>query len=201
VTKNVVTGEGGIVLARTPELASRVKVLSLHGMNKDAWKRFSADGYKHYQVVEAGFKYNLTDLAAAIGIHQLRRVEENLKRREAIWKRYDEALAGLPLHTPAKPAPGTKHAYHLYTVLVDEARSGVSRDRFLNRMTEQKIGVGVHYMSVPEHPFYQERFGWQPEQFPHAMRVGRQTVSLPLSPSMTETDVEDAIEAVRASLT
>jgi dTDP-4-amino-4,6-dideoxygalactose transaminase len=200
VTKNVVTGEGGLVMTRTPELAARVKVLSLHGMNRDAWKRFSADGYKHYQVTECGFKYNMTDMQAAIGIHQLRRVERTLARRCEIWSAYDDAFSDLPLTLPAAPEPDTLHARHLYTVLVDAERAGISRDEFLVALTEQRIGVGVHYMSVPEHPYYQEKLGWRPEAFPNAARIGRQTVSLPLSPSMTDDDVADTIAAVRASV-
>src|SRR5262249_3924279 len=117
-----------------------------------------------------------------------------------IWARYMEALSGLPIGLPAAPEPQTRHAYHLFTILVDEARCGVSRDRFLDRMTACGIGVGVHYLSLPEHPYYQQRFGWRPEPFPHATRIGRQTVSLPLSAKLTDGDVADVIEAVRISL-
>jgi dTDP-4-amino-4,6-dideoxygalactose transaminase len=200
VTKNIVTGEGGMVLTRREEDLARIKVLALHGMSKDAWKRFSDEGYKHYQVVEAGFKYNMMDLQAAIGIHQLARIEPYWERRRAIWARYDEAFAGLPVETPAAPEPDTRHGLHLYTLQIDEARAGLSRDAFLNAMTAQNIGVGVHYLSLPEHPFYQRALGWRPEEFPHAMRVGRQTVSLPLSARLTDPDVEDVITAVRRCL-
>jgi dTDP-4-amino-4,6-dideoxygalactose transaminase len=198
VTKNVVTGEGGMVIARDPEHAARVKVLALHGMNKDAWKRFSAEGYRHYQVTECGFKYNLTDMQAALGIHQLARIEENWRRRQVIWDRYNEAFKPLGISLPAPPQADTKHGLHLYTVLVDLPSAGISRDEFLNALTTKNIGVGVHYMSVPEHPYYQQTFGWKPEDFPNAMRIGRQTVSLPLSPAMTDTDVADVIAAVCA---
>jgi dTDP-4-amino-4,6-dideoxygalactose transaminase len=167
-------------------------------MSKDAWHRFGDQGYKHYQEVEAGFKYNMKDLQAAIGIHQLARAEQNWKRREAVWNRYMKAFADLPIGLPAPPAPGTRHAYHLFTIMVDESRCGISRDAFLDAMNARRIGTGVHYLSVPEHPFYQKRFDWKPEQWPNAMRIGRQTVSLPLSPKLTDTDVERVIEAVRA---
>ncbi|MEO8626546.1 MAG: DegT/DnrJ/EryC1/StrS family aminotransferase [Betaproteobacteria bacterium] len=200
VTKNIVTGEGGMVLAAREEDAARVKVLSLHGMTKDAWKRFSDEGYKHYSVVEAGFKYNMMDLQAAIGIHQLKRVETYWKRREEIWNRYNAAFAGLGVELPVEPELNTRHAYHLYTVLVDKAIAGISRDRFLESMTAENVGVGVHYLSVPEHPYYQEHLGWRPEQFPHAMRVGRSTVSLPISAKLTDADVNDVIDAVRKIL-
>jgi dTDP-4-amino-4,6-dideoxygalactose transaminase len=198
VTKNVVTGEGGMVLTRREEDLARIKVLALHGMSKDAWKRFSDEGYKHYQVVDAGFKYNMMDIQAAIGIHQLERVEANWQRRQEIWQRYDEAFAGLPITLPAAPEPDTRHAYHLYTLLIDERTARTSRDHFLDGMTRRNIGVGVHYLSIPEHPYYQEAFGWRPEDFPNAMRIGRQTVSIPLSARLSDSDVEDVIAAVRS---
>jgi len=199
-TKNVVTGEGGMIIGRDEALVARAKVLALHGMSKDAWHRFGDQGYKRYQVVEAGFKYNMMDLQAAIGIHQLARVERNWQRREQVWNRYMEAFADLPIGLPAPPEPDTRHAYHLFTVMVDEARCGISRDAFLNAMNACRIGTGVHYLSVPEHPYYQQRYGWKPEQWPNAMRLGRQTVSLPLSPKLTETQIERIVASVRECL-
>jgi dTDP-4-amino-4,6-dideoxygalactose transaminase len=196
-TKNVVTGEGGMITGRDEARIARAKVLALHGMSKDAWHRFGDQGYKHYQVVEAGFKYNMMDLQAAIGIHQLARVERNWQRREAVWIRYMEAFTDLPIGLPAPPAPETRHAYHLLTIMVDEARCGISRDAFLDAMNARRIGTGVHYLAVPEHPYYQQRFGWKPGQWPNAMRIGRQTVSLPLSPKLTDADIERVISAVR----
>ncbi len=200
VTKNVVTGEGGMVLTNSDAHAARIKTLALHGMSKDAWKRFGDEGFKHYQVVEAGFKYNMMDLQAAIGIHQLARVEPYWKKREQVWQRYNAALGNLPLELPASIEPENRHSYHLYTVLVDETRTGVTRDTFLDGMTGQGIGVGVHYLSIPEHPFYQETFDWRPEDYPHATRIGRQTVSLPLSAKLTDQDVQDVVTAVERVL-
>jgi dTDP-4-amino-4,6-dideoxygalactose transaminase len=200
VTKNVMTGEGGMVLARDEQHATDIKVLALHGMARDAWGRFSDAGYKHYDVVNAGFKYNMTDLEAAIGIHQLRRVESNWKRRKQIWDRYNKAFADLPLTLPAPPEPNTRHAYHLYTILIDPERARVSRDRFMAEMTAHNIGVGVHYRSIPDHPYYRQTFGWDPEDYPNAMRIGRQTVSLPLSAGLSDDDVQDVIAAVRLVL-
>jgi dTDP-4-amino-4,6-dideoxygalactose transaminase len=199
-TKNVTTGEGGMVITRAAEDLARIKMLALHGMSKDAWKRFSDEGYKHYYVVETGYKYNMMDLQAALGIHQLRRVEANWKRRAAIWQIYNEAFADLPIELPAEPEPDTRHAYHLYTILVSDALAGIGRDEFLTAMTAAGIGVGVHYLSIPEHPVYQEKFGWRPEDYPNAMRVGRQTLSLPLSPKLTDAEVSRVIAAVRATL-
>ena len=200
VTKNIVTGEGGMILSRREEDAAQIKVLALHGMSKDAWKRFSDDGYKHYQVVECGFKYNMMDLQAAMGIHQLQRVEPYWLRRKEIWQRYNEAFADLPISLPTDPEPETRHAYHLYTILIDEAKAGMARDAFLDAMTAHNIGVGVHYLSIPEHPYYQKTFGWKPEDYPNAMRIGRQTVSLPLSAKLTDEDVEDVIKGVKQIL-
>lgn len=197
VTKNIITGEGGMVITKSEEDAARIKMLGLHGMSKDAWKRFGDEGYKHYQVVECGYKYNMMDLQAAIGIHQLQRTETNWQRRQEIWQRYNDAFTDLPITLPTQAEPDTRHALHLYTILIDEQRCGISRDGFLDAMTAQNIGIGVHYLSIAEHPYYQQTFGWQPEDYPHAMRIGRQTVSLPLSAKLTDEDVEDVILTVR----
>ena len=123
-----------MVLAKNEEDASRIKILALHGMSKDAWKRFSDEGYKHYYVTEAGFKYNMMDLQAAIGIHQLKKVEKQWNRRQEIWRQYNEAFSELPITLPSDPEPDTKHAYHLYTILIDESKAGISRDKFLDTM-------------------------------------------------------------------
>ncbi len=200
VTKNVVTGEGGMVLSRNAQALQRIKVLALHGLSSDAWKRFSDDGYKHYFVTEAGFKHNMMDLQAAIGIHQLRRVESNWLLRQQVWERYSSALRDTPLLLPAMPETDTRHGYHLYTIGVNQQRCGISRDEFLAAMTKLNIGVGVHYLSLPEHPYYQESFGWQAEDYPHAQRLGQETLSLPLSPALSYDDVEDVIHAIRSIL-
>lgn len=199
-TKNVVTVEGGMVLARDPEKRERLRRLSLHGMSRHAWQRFSAAGFRHYAVEEAGFKYNMTDMQAAMGIHQLARVERMWRRREAHWARYRRGLAGLPLTLPAPVAPQTRHAYHLFTILVNES-APLTRDGLLAAMTARNIGVGVHYLSLPEHPFYQRTLGWRPESFPNAMRAGRQILSLPLTARMTEADVDDVIRALEDAIT
>ncbi|MEG3849804.1 DegT/DnrJ/EryC1/StrS family aminotransferase [Microcoleus sp. herbarium19] len=200
VTKNITTGEGGMILANRQEDADRLKILGLHGMSKDAWKRFGDSGYKHYEVVEVGFKYNMMDLQAAIGIHQMKRVAPYWKRREQIWQRYNEAFADLPIGIPAEPEAETIHGYHLYTILVDEAASGISRDAFLGAMTAENIGIGVHYQSLPGHPVYQKMFGWNSDDYPNAKRIGDQTVSLPISAKLTDADVEDVIAAVKKCL-
>lgn len=200
VTKNVATGEGGLVIAAREEDISRIKMLSLHGMSKDAWRRFSDAGYKHYYVVECGFKYNMMDIQAAIGIHQLARVERNWLRRQAIWSHYQHAFADLPVTLPIEEEPDTRHSYHLYTLLIDEQKTGISRDAFLDEMTRHGIGVGVHYLSLPEHPYYRQRYSWSPEEYPNAMRIGRQIISLPLSARLSEQDEARVIRAVRTIL-
>ena len=200
VTKNVVTGDGGMILGRSEAHVACARMVALHGMSKAACHLFGDQGYKHYQAVECGFKYNMMDLQAAIGLHQLARVEGNWQRRRELWQRYDNALTGLAITLPAAPEVNTRHGYHLYTVMIDPARCGISRDAFLDAMNAVRIGTGVHCLSVPEHPYYQQHFGWQPEQWPHAMRLGRQTVSLPLSPAMSDPDADRVIQAVREIL-
>jgi dTDP-4-amino-4,6-dideoxygalactose transaminase len=195
-TKNVVTGEGGMVLTRDAERAERIKRLALHGLSADAWKRFSDEGYKHYEVTEPGFKYNMMDLQAALGIHQLARVEQNLLRREAIWRRYDEAFAGLPAFLPAPPEPGSRHARHLYTLLVDLDQAPVTRDELMLGLHRRNIGSGVHYRALHLHPYYRDTFGYRPGDFPDAEWISDRTISLPLSPGMTDDDVEDVVAAV-----
>jgi dTDP-4-amino-4,6-dideoxygalactose transaminase len=200
VTKNIVTGEGGMVLARKEEDAARIKILGLHGMSKDAWKRFGDSGYKHYQVVECGFKYNMMDIQAAIGLHQLRRIDSYWHRRQQIWDRYMTELADLPVTLPAVAPAHVKHGLHLFTLQIDAARAGIARDDFINAMSARNIGVGVHYLSLPEHPYYQRELGWTPDDYPHAARIGRSTVSIPISAKLTDNDVGDVIAAVRSAL-
>jgi dTDP-4-amino-4,6-dideoxygalactose transaminase len=200
VTKNLVTGEGGMVLTKNKEDADRIKILALHGMSKDAWKRFSDDGYKHYQVTECGFKYNMMDIQAAMGIHQLKRIEQNWQKRKKIWMQYNEEFSSLPVTLPAPVEHNTRHSYHLYTILIDEKIAGINRDEFLNSMNDNNIGVGVHYLSIPEHPFYNREFGWDPNHYPNAMRIGRQTVSLPLSAALSEKEVRKVIPTVKKIL-
>jgi dTDP-4-amino-4,6-dideoxygalactose transaminase len=199
-TKNVATGEGGMILARDPERIARARILALHGMSKDAWHRFSDKGYKHYDVVEAGFKYNMMDLQAAIGIHQLAKVERHWQRRLEIWNAYLDAFADLPVDLPAPFEPDTRHGLHLFTIGVDPTRCGLGRDELIMRLHEAGIGTGVHYRSIAEHPHYQERFGWHPEQWPEALRIGRGTVSLPLSPAIDAHAQNRVVMTTRAAV-
>lgn len=200
VTKNLCTGEGGMVLGRSREALDALRPMALHGLSADAWSRFDDSGYRHYHVQTLGYKYNMPDILAAIGRHQLARIERNWKRRHELWQRYDAAFRDLPVTLPAPPEPGTRHARHLYTLLVEEERCGLRRDDFLSALNFRNIGVGVHYPAIPEHPYYRQEFGWRPEDTPEATRIGRSTVSLPLSAALRDEDADDVIAAVRDTL-
>ncbi|MBF0123643.1 MAG: DegT/DnrJ/EryC1/StrS family aminotransferase, partial [Candidatus Omnitrophica bacterium] len=131
---------------------------------------------------------------------QLRRIDKYWKRREEIWNIYSREFADTPVVLPEPPEPNTRHAYHLFTLQVEEKVCGISRDKFLDAMTSHHIGVGVHYLSIPEHLYYQKKFGWKPEDYPHAMKIGRSTVSIPISAKLSEKDVNDVIAAVKCVL-
>jgi len=195
-TKNITTGEGGMVISRHEKLINKIKAMALHGMTKDAWNRFSDDGYKHYFVTNRGFKYNMMDIQAAIGIHQLKRIEDYWAKREKIWNNYSSALKDTSLGLPVAVEHNTRHAYHLFSVCIDQEKTGISRDEFLEQMTKRNIGVGVHYLAIPEHPFYQKEYGWNPSDYPHAQLYGHQTVSLPISPKLSDQDCNDVISAI-----
>jgi dTDP-4-amino-4,6-dideoxygalactose transaminase len=194
VTKNVTTGEGGMATTRNAEWADRMRTASLHGMTKDAYRRFSSSGYQHYDVVTPGFKYNMTDLQAALGLPQLRAVESRLRRRNEIWRYYDAQFARLPVQLPAPVPDGVIHARHLYSILIDD-QAGLSRDEVLKSLTESKIGSGVHYTPVHLHSYYRDSFGYRPGDYPVAEKIGRTTLSLPLSAKLTDDDVEDVTAA------
>jgi dTDP-4-amino-4,6-dideoxygalactose transaminase len=199
VTKNITTGEGGALATVDPGVAAEVERLALHGLSLGAWQRYSDRGFRHYEVEEPGFKFNMMDLQAALGIHQLPRLDNWIDRRAEVWDRYDELLAGLPLETPPPPTADTRHARHLYQVLVDPG-AGVARDALLDRLTADGIGTGVHYRGVHLHPYYRERFGIDPGAFPVATDISDRTVSLPLSPAVIEADQVRVARALAAAL-
>ncbi len=199
-TKNLVTAEGGMVTTNDKSAAERIKVLSLHGMSVDAWKRYGEDGYKHYEITEAGYKYNMTDIQASLGIHQLARIEKNWKRREEIWNKYNEGLKDLPLILPAPTAQGDRHAYHLYTVLIDTEKTKVTRDQFLTEMAKRNIGMGVHFRALHLQPFYRRLLGHKEGDLPISEWIGDRTASIPLSPKLTDQDVTDVIDATKGIL-
>lgn len=196
-TKNLVTGEGGMIISRDKDKIARARMLSSQGLSRDAWKRFGSSGYSHYSVEEAGFKMNFTDIQAALGIHQLAKLEQHWLRRAEIWNRYMDGLKGLPVTLPGEfvNTGRDRHAYHLFTIRIGSA-AGKSRDEVLGALTARRIGTGVHYEAMTEHAYYRQRFGWSPEAWPHATAAGRETLSLPLSLRMTDADVDRVIAAM-----
>ncbi len=200
VTKNMTTAEGGMVCTNNKEFADLIKIQALHGLSRDAWDRFSDNGYRHYEVVCPGFKYNMTDLQATIGLCQLPRLGKWLCRREEIWAQYDRAFSDLPCRTPLPPDPDTMHARHLYTLLLDIDQFDKQRDRVMLELHEAGVGTGVHYRSLHLHKYYRERFGFEPGDFPNASWISERTFSLPLSGKLTDDEVRRIIKAVRLSL-
>jgi len=194
-TKNLTTGEGGMVTTDDRHAAALLRMASLHGMSRDAWTRYGPRGNAHYDVVMPGFKYNMMDIQAAIGLHQLARLERMHARRAAICARYDAGLSGLPLRLPARPPAGSVHARHLYPVLLDAAAAGLSRDEFGGRLADRGIATSIHFRPVHLHPYYQERFGFRRGMFPVAEATYDATLSLPLSAAMEDASVERVIEA------
>lgn len=198
--KTITTGEGGMVVTRDDEIARRVKVMRLHGISRDAFDRFTSKVPSwYYEIVAPGFKYNLTDIASAMGIHQLRRANEFQRCRQAIAHAYDQALAGLPLLRPPGPVVGDLHSWHLYVVrLTDEAR--ITRDSFIERLFAAGIGCSVHYIPLHLQPYWRDRYGLRAEQFPHSQHAYERMVSLPMYSRMTEADVQRVAAAAREAL-
>jgi len=198
--KTITTGEGGMLVTRDPELAKRAKVMRLHGMSRDAFDRFTATVPSwYYEIVAPGFKYNLTDIAAALGLHQLKRARGFQQRRVELAGLLNEGLAGLPLVLPPAPAKGELHAWHLYVVrLADDA--GVDRNTFIERLFAQGIGCSVHYIPLHLQPYWRERYALMPEQFPHSQRAYERMASLPLYTRMSDADAQRVVEAVRNAL-
>lgn len=198
-TKNLVTGEGGMVIARDPAQADRIRRMALHGMSRDAWQRYSASGFQHYDVVECGFKFNMMDIQGALGLCQLQRLDAAWATRAAHWERYQEAFASLPVTRPAPVPAHMRHAHHLYTLLVDEATGGIGRDALLLHLHACGVGGGVHYRALPEFTYYREQLGWEPGAVPVATAIGRRTLSLPIGPRLADSDVDRVISAVRSA--
>lgn len=198
-TKNLTTVEGGM-LTGAPERIERARRLSLHGMSRDAWKRYSAEGSWYYEVVEAGFKYNMTDMQAAIGLVQLRRLEAMQARRREIVARYNAAFAELEeLEVPTE-RPDVESAWHLYVLRLHLDKLKISRSQFIEELKQRNIGTSVHFIPIHLHPYYRDKYGWQPEDFPTAYREYQRVVSLPLHPSLSDDDVEDVVNAVKSTL-
>ena len=198
--KTITTGEGGMLVTRDPAIAERARVMRLHGINRDAFDRFTAQVPSwYYEIVAPGFKYNLTDIAAALGIHQLKRAHAFQQRRAELAALYDQALAGLPLLRPPQPAAGERHAWHLYVARLDDA-APIGRDAFIEALYAEGIGCSVHYIPLHQHPYWRERYGLRAEDFPHSQHAYERMVSLPLYTRMTDADVARVAAAARRAL-
>ena len=197
VTKNVVTGEGGAIITNNVKYANKIKVLALHGLTKNAWSRFSDKGYSHYKVVSPGFKYNMMDIQASIGIHQLRKITGSWKKRKKIWEFYNESFKKMPFIKLDSIMQHMRHAYHLYIILLDINKLNITRDIFLEEMRKSNIGVGVHYTALHLHPYYKKKYNYKIGDFKNAEFISKRTVSLPLSPKLNQKDQRDVVNTVK----
>jgi dTDP-4-amino-4,6-dideoxygalactose transaminase len=198
--KTMTTGEGGMVVTRDPELARRVRLMRIHGISQDAFNRYvSRTPAWYYEVVAAGFKYNLTDIASAIGIQQLRKIDRFAQRREHLARRYHEGLAGLPLRLPALPEEGSTHAWHLYVVRL-EAEARLGRDGLIQALSQRGIGTSVHFIPLHRQPYWRESCELSPARFPVAEDSFERMVTLPLYTKMSDADQDRVIQAVRELL-
>ena len=199
-TKTITTGEGGMIVTKDPEVADRCRIMRLHGISHDAFDRYTSPKASwYYEVVAPGYKYNMTDLAASLGIHQLRKAHAFQARRAELAARYDEAFEGLPLTRPPGAPVGDAHAWHLYVIRLQDA-AGISRDRFIEQMAEKGIGCSVHFIPLHLHPYWRDRYGLKPEDFPNALHAYQRAVSLPLYTRMRREDQERVIDAVHGIL-
>ena len=198
--KTITTGEGGMLVTKNPEIAKRARVMRLHGINRDAFDRFTAKAPSwYYEIVAPGFKYNMTDIAASMGVHQLKKANLFQEKRAHIAALYDKNLAGLPIILPPHAAGQDVHSWHLYVIQLDSSVK-VSRDSFIERMFSQGIGCSVHYIPLHLHPYWRDRYGLVPEMFPASQRIYERTLSLPLYTRMTDADVQRVVSAVKEAL-
>jgi len=195
-TKNMTTAEGGMIATANEELAERMRLLSLHGISKDAWKRYTSEGSWYYEVLFAGFKYNMTDIQAALGLHQLRRLEEFIATRARYASMYNEAFGDMPELRVPLVNEGVRHAWHLYVIQLNLERLTIDRAQFIDALKAENIGASVHFIPVHLHPYYRRTYGYNRGDYPHAERVYDRIISLPLYPKMSEQDVRDVIAAV-----
>jgi dTDP-4-amino-4,6-dideoxygalactose transaminase len=198
--KTITTGEGGMLVTRNDDIARRARIMRLHGISRDAFDRFSAKVPSwYYEIVAPGFKYNMTDVAAAMGLQQLKKAHRFQQQRQAIALAYNAALPGLPLRLPAPPPVGQTHSWHLYPVRV-LPESGHTRDRVIERLYEAGIGCSVHYVPLHLQPYWRDRYALRPEMYPHSQTAYEQLISLPIYSRMTPADVQRVVQALRAAL-
>jgi dTDP-4-amino-4,6-dideoxygalactose transaminase len=196
-TKTITTGEGGMVTTDDDRLASRISLMRLHGMSQDAWKRYSAEGSWRYEVLEAGYKYNLTDLQAAIGLVQLAKCDAMWRRRVAIAERYNQGLSALDAYRTPRVASDVQHAWHLYVILVEPDVLKIHRDQVMEELRQRGIGTAVHFIPLHLHPYYQRVWGYRPDQFPVAESYFERCISLPIYPGMSDGDVDRVVESLK----
>jgi dTDP-4-amino-4,6-dideoxygalactose transaminase len=196
-TKNITAGEGGMLTINDAELADQLVVLRLHGISRDAWKRYQLEGYQHYEVLFPGYKYNMFDLQAALALPQLSHIDTWQERRERYTELYNEGFVDIEGLQPLQIKPDRRTSYHLYVVMADSTQLGASRDELLDGIAAEGIGVGVHFRSLTVQKFYREKYGFQQGDYPVAERASDQVLSLPLYPAMGESDVERVIRTVR----
>src|SRR6266545_3201381 len=195
-TKTITTGEGGMATTDNTEWAERMRMMSLHGISHDAWKRYTKEGSWYYEVLRPGFKYNLTDIGAAIGIEQLKKCDAFGAARKRIATAYNEGLSKLPeIQTPVCESD-VQHAWHLYVIQLDLERLKINRYQFIEALKEQGIGTSVHFIPLHLHPYYRDKFGYAPDDFPKASETYQRIISLPIYPKMTEAHIEHVIAAV-----
>ncbi|RRR78424.1 MAG: DegT/DnrJ/EryC1/StrS family aminotransferase [Candidatus Viridilinea halotolerans] len=200
-TKTLTTGEGGMLCTEHAHWAEQCRMLALHGISRDAWKRYAAEGSWYYEITAPGFKYNMGDLAAALGLAQLRKAEAMHMRRAATAERYNAAFAALPeLQLPSEQ-PGSSHAWHLYVLRLNLERLTIDRTRFIEELRALQIGVSVHFIPLHIHPYYREMYGYRPDDFPVAYGQYLRSISLPIYSKMSDADVADVITAVTALAT
>jgi len=196
--KTITTGEGGMAVTDDAELAERIRLMSLHGLSHDAWGRYSGGGSWDYKIIAPGYKYNLTDIAAAIGIQQLARAEEMRREREAIARWYMEALADVEeIELPPEDV-NRIHSWHLFPIRLQLERLTINRNEFVEELKESGVGCSVHWRPLHLHPYYQQTFGWQPEDFPTATAVWERLISLPIFPAMRNDEVDKVIRTIRS---
>ncbi|WP_447603630.1 DegT/DnrJ/EryC1/StrS family aminotransferase [Nitrospira sp. Nam80] len=196
-TKNITTGEGGMITTDNPDWAARMRIMALHGLSRDAWKRYTAEGSWYYEILSPGFKYNLTDIAAALGISQLQKAERFWKARERYAGLYDEGFAEVREISRPEVKPYVQHAWHLYVIQLNLEQLRIGRNEFIEHLQSQNIGCSVHFIPLHLHPYYRDTWGYHPSQFPVAGAVYERIVSLPLYSKMTEVDVQRVITVVR----
>ena len=197
VTKNLVTGEGGAIITNNIKYADKIKVLALHGLTKNAWARFGDKGYSHYKVISPGFKYNMMDIQASIGIHQIKKITNSWKKRKKIWEYYNKAFRKMPFIKLDSIKSNMRHAYHLYIILLDINKIKITRDDFLEEMRKLNIGVGVHYTALHLHPYYKKKYKYKKGDLINTEFISKRTVSLPLSPKFSIKDQRHVVNAVK----